>query len=248
MTTVGIIAGSDDRDQLSLHPGFAEAVLATGGLPVVLPKTYGDKVAQLEEILRSVDSLVLVGGGDISCDRYGETPVVTLEDVDPVRDDTEIYAARWAVENKIRVLGICRGAQILAVATGGSLHQDLPAAGYHMHRYDRHGAMFAAARHRVMIREDTLAARVFEGVGEVNSHHHQAVADPGPFLQATGWNDDGVIEVVEAENVLGVQWHLELLLAQDRNYLRPFEWVVGNGEGDELPPSTLRRRTSEFHP
>jgi putative glutamine amidotransferase len=250
MKTVGIIAGSDDRGQLSLHPGFAEAVLSAGGLPILLPKTYGGRSEQLEDILRIVDALILVGGGDISCDRYKETPVVTLQDVDPVRDGMEIYAAQWAVKNNVRVLGVCRGAQILAVATGGSLHQDLPAAGFHGHLCDYLGAVFAAMRHRLTIQEGTLAARVFEDVDEVNSHHHQAVSDPGPFLQATGWSDDGVIEVVEAGNVLGIQWHPELLFADDRRSLRPFAWLVGDEERVELSTSAGRhqRRTSSLGP
>lgn len=231
MTTVGIVAGSDDRNQLALHPGFVEAVLATGGLPVLLPKTYGGRVAQLEEILQAVDALILVGGGDVNCDRYKEAPAVTLQEVDHVRDDMELYAAQWAVRNKVRVLGVCRGAQILAVATGGSLHQDLPAAGYHGHLSHLQGATFGAMRHRVLIRKGTLAEQVLEGVDEVNSHHHQAISDPGSLLQATGWSDDGVIEVVEAENALGIQWHPELLLLpDDRRPLRPFAWVVGNTE------------------
>lgn len=235
MTTVGIIAGSDDRDQLSLHPGFAEAVLATGGLPVLLPMTYGDRRAELEKVLQIIDALILVGGGDISCGCYKETPVVTHQDVDHVRDTMEIHAVQWAVRNNVRILGVCRGAQILAVATGGSLHQDLPAAGYHSHACDRRGAMFAAVQHQVIIQENTLAARVFEGVNEVNSHHHQAVLDPGSFLQATGWSDDGVIETMEAENVLAVQWHPELLFVDDRRALRPFAWVVGIEDDAELP-------------
>lgn len=240
MTIVGIITGSDERDQLSLHPGFAEAVLATGGLPVLLPKTYGGRRAALEEVLQTIDALILVGGGDICYDCYKETPVVTFQDVDPVRDAMEIYAVQWAVKNNVRVLGVCRGAQILAVATGGSLHQDLPAAGYHRHLCERHGAMFAAIRHPVVIQEDTLAARVFEGVDEVNSHHHQAVSDPGPLLQATAWSDDGVIEAVETKNVLGIQWHPELLFADDRRSLRPFAWVVGNKDDIELSTSPRR--------
>lgn len=250
MMTVGIIAGSDDQGQLSLHPGFAEAVLATGGLPVLLPKTYGSRRMELEEILQTIDALILVGGGDISSDCYKENPVVTLQDVDPVRDIMEIHAVQWAVKNNVRVLGVCRGAQILAVATGGSLHQDLPAAGYHSHRCERHGAMFAAVRHQVVLQEDTLAAKVFEGVNEVNSHHHQAVSEPGPLLQATGWSDDGVIEAMEAENVLAVQWHPELLFVDDRRALRPFAWVVGNKGDTELPTSGHRHqpRTSSLGP
>ncbi len=231
MTTVGIVAGSDDRNQLALHPGFVEAVLAAGGLPVLLPKTYGGRIVQLEKILQAIDALILVGGGDIGCDCYGEAPTATLQEVDHVRDDMELYAARWAVRNNIRVLGVCRGAQIIAVATARIAPSRPTAAGYYGHLSHLQGAPFGAMRHQVQIRKGTLAAQVLEGVDEVNSHHHQAISDPGSLLQATGWGDDGVIEVVEAENALGIQWHPELLLLpDDRRPLKPFAWVVGNRE------------------
>lgn len=243
MMNVGIVVGSDERNQLSLHPEFAEATLSVGGSPILLPKNYGGRRTQLERILRSLDALILVGGGDISCEYYKQKRRATLQDVDHVRDEVEIYAARWAVTNNLRVLGVCRGAQILAVATGGTLHQDLPAEGYDKHICDRVGAIEATLRHRITLQADTLVKQVFGDVEEVNSHHHQAISHPGSFLKATGWSDDGVIEAVEAENILGVQWHPELLLTNSQRPLSPFRWLLDSRDEVSTSASQCLQRS-----
>jgi putative glutamine amidotransferase len=227
MTRLGIVVGGDQQDVLSVHEGYVDAVLEAGGHPVLLPKSYGDRVSDLQNVLARVDAVLLVGGGDIDCHRYGQVPETTLRGVDPVRDAMETHVVEWAMAHSVRVLGICRGAQVLAVATGGTLHQDLPAAGYHGHLEDDRSGHYAALRHEVVPDAGTLAAWLLDGITEVNSHHHQAICDPGTLVGVTGWSKDGTAEVVEAANMLGVQWHPELLFRSDRRHLRPFLWLVG---------------------
>ena len=123
-----------------------------------------------------------------------------------------------------RVLGICRGIQIMAVASGGSLHQHLPTAGFD-HHWEEHRQYEPV--HEVVADPRTLAAGALDGSVKVNSIHHQAVRDAGRDLRATAWSDDGVIEAVEGDAVLGLQWHPERLLDADRRHLAPFRWLVG---------------------
>jgi putative glutamine amidotransferase len=180
---------------------YVEAVTAAGGRAVVLPPddTDGDAV-------RAVDALVIAGGADVGPDLYGDEPG-PLTVIRPGRDQGEVALVRAALAADLPVLGICRGMQLLAVLHGGRLHQHLPdVLGHDKHRpasglYGSHGVTFAPG---------SLAARILDD-GEVNTYHHQGVADPGSLVP-TGWADDGLIEVIEdpaKRFVIGVQWHPE---------------------------------------
>ncbi len=230
MTVVAIVVGLTDQT-LSLHRSYVDCVLAAGGVPVLVPAVYAKDDGRLERALGSADALLLAGGGDIRPHLYGATPLTTLDHVDPVRDDVELRALGWARKAGARVLGICRGAQLLAVASGGSLVQDLPAAGYELHVDVRHDRPYAGLQHAVKTEPGTVAERLLAGMEQVNSHHHQAVADVGEELVATAWSADGVIEAIEGPNVLGVQWHPESSAASDNRNIRPFQWLI-NGEAE----------------
>jgi putative glutamine amidotransferase len=230
VTVVGIVAGYADG-ALSLLRAYVDAVLAAGGTPVVLPAAFGPGDDRLEEALRPVEALLLTGGGDISPERYGARPRTTLDHVDPVRDDMELRALAWAERTGVRVFGICRGAQLMAVAHGGSLVQDLPAAGFDAHIDVRHDRGYATLRHGLKAEPGTLTSAVLGDLDEVNTHHHQAVRSPGEGLTATAWSSDGVIEAIEGPDLLGVQWHPETLCATDPRHLRPFQWLVNGEQG-----------------
>ena len=230
MTVVAMVVGLTDQS-LSLHRSYAECVLAAGGVPVLVPAVNGQDEDRLERALGGADALLLAGGGDIQPHLYGATPLATLDHVDPVRDEIELRAVTWARNSGVRVLGICRGAQLLAVASGGALVQDLPAAGYELHVDVRHDRPYAGLQHAVKTEPGTVAERLLAGMEEVNSHHHQAVAEVGEGLVATAWSADGVIEAIEGPNVLGVQWHPESSAASDNRNLRPFQWLI-NGEAE----------------
>jgi putative glutamine amidotransferase len=169
---------------------------------VLLPPDDADA-----DVLRVLDGLVLSGGADIDPAFYGEAPA-PLTDTRPDRDAGEFALLVAALERDLPVLGVCRGMQLLAAAAGGSLHQHLPdVIGHEKHRpapgvYGTHPVRFApGSRIAALMGDDT----------EVNSYHHQAVADPGS-LTVTGWAGDGVIEAVEdpaRRFLLGVQWHPE---------------------------------------
>jgi putative glutamine amidotransferase len=230
VTVVGIVAGQADAC-ISLLRAYVDGVLAAGGTPVVLPAVLEPGDERLEEALRPVGALLLTGGGDIAPERYGARPTTTLDHVDPVRDDLELRALAWAEQSGVRVLGICRGAQLIAVAHGGSLLQDLPAAGFDAHVDVRHDRGYATLRHGIKADPDSLTDAVLGGLDEVNTHHHQAVHSPGNGLTATAWSADGVIEAIEGPGLLGVQWHPETLVAAEPRHLRPFQWLVDGEQG-----------------
>lgn len=225
MTVVGIVAGRADAF-LSLHHAYIDSVLAAGGIPVMVPASFAGDDDRLEQALDVADVLLLAGGGDIDPATYGAKPVTTLDHVDRLRDELELRALRWALKRGTRVLGVCRGAQLMTVGTGGTLVQDLPAAGFGLHVDVRHDREYAAMSHAVKTEPGSLAEWVLSGLEEVNSHHHQAVCTAQAPLVATAWSADGVIEAVEGPNLLGVQWHPEAAITRDAKHLRPFQWLV----------------------
>jgi putative glutamine amidotransferase len=171
-------------------------------------------------------SIVVTGGGDVDPHNYGVTELSSpdvLMEVDPSRDIAEIVVVQYALAQGKRVLGVCRGAQLLAVLGGGTLIVDLREKGLDGH-WDEERQY--APVHAIHSQADSLAAHILGSVDQVNSIHHQAIADPGQSLRVTAWSPDGVIEAVEGPGLLGVQWHPERLSGSDPRHLAPFAWVV----------------------
>lgn len=222
MTVVGIFVGLNAHELAHQHR-YVAAVEAAGGSPLLVP---GIPIGhdRLHELLERLDALLLSGGGDIDPSRYGAAPNDELEELDPGRDELELAAVQWALGSNRRVLGICRGAQLMAVATGGTLVQDLPSSGYTGHKDPTGG--YATATHRVKAEPGSLTDKLLRHAALVNSHHHQAVEHPGSFLQPTAWSEDGVIEALEGPQWLAIQWHPEVGLSHSPHHLRPFEWLV----------------------
>lgn len=174
-----------------------------GAQVVILPPE------QDPSVLERLDGLVLIGGADIDSSRYGQNPHETADIPRTSRDTSEMALYKYAQERDIPFLGICRGLQVMAVAHGGSLIQDLPSvSGTVVHR-ERPGTF---VNHAARFSPGSRIAEIFDQTEyEVNSSHHQAVDSPGS-LTVTGWAPDGTIEVCEnTENTfcIGVQWHPE---------------------------------------
>ncbi len=221
--TIAIFAGRFPEDRYSANRGYIDAVYALGGLPVIVPAGSGAKPDQVVDLLGSVRGVVLTGGGDVAPAQYGGDDHPKIMEVDPDRDAVEILVAQTAVERGLPVLGICRGIQVLAVALGGSLVADLPSAGFEGHWQEE--KQYEPV-HAIEVEAGSVAGLALGGATIVNSIHHQAVAVPGPVLHPTAWSPDGVIEAIEADGVLGVQWHPERLLGTDERHLAPFRWLV----------------------
>ena len=192
---------------MALGLKYLEAVERAGGIPVVLPPLRPPAIPSL---LASLNGLLLSGGPDLDPVAYGAESHALLGPTEPSLDAFEVALARAADRRQIPILGICRGAQALNVARGGSLHQHLPDVtdGSIAHRQTVSGRLTC---HQVRI---APASRLATVVGDaplaVNSFHHQAIDRVGRGLVAVAWAPDGTIEAVEAggrELVLGVQWH-----------------------------------------
>jgi putative glutamine amidotransferase len=202
--------GAWDVDAFLLQRSYVEAVQRAGGVAVMFPP---DPDVDPDQLLDLVDGLILAGGRDIDPGAYGSDPHPETDHPRTERDEFEIALARRAMERDIPLLGICRGMQLMNVARGGTLVQDLPEhVGHEDHR--RRVGTFDGNDHPVRLEDGSLAARA---AGEVEhgtlSHHHQGIAELGDGLHITGWAaDDELPEAVEAPGLrfaLGVQWHPE---------------------------------------
>ena len=198
--------GTWDLDVHLLAQAYADAVVASGAVPVLLPPVSGVAGA-----VGRLDGLILAGGGDIAPDRYGAPAAPDTAGVQDRRDAAESALLAAALAGAVPVLGVCRGMQLLNVARGGTLHQHLPdVVGHEGHR-PRAGVFDP---HPVTVAADSRTARILGRTRlDVPTYHHQAVAGLGERVVATAWADDGTVEAVEyadTEDVLGVQWHPEM--------------------------------------
>jgi putative glutamine amidotransferase len=240
---IGITTSPRPKDDCTVdgaNRSYASAVLAAGGIPLLLPVLAPDAAA---EVLASVDGLLLSGGADVDPARYGAVAIPAVYGVNPERDAWELALLAAAEATAVPTLGICRGAQILNVARGGTLVLDLPD-----HRVpDRYGEVI----HQVVLEPGSLltqAARC-RAIG-VNTLHHQAVDVVGRGLRAVGWATDGTIEAVEAVDgapVLAVQWHPELLPTLP-GHPELFRWLVDRAAGRALAVASPSSPLREGHP
>jgi putative glutamine amidotransferase len=223
---IGILCGRSPEERYSTHRGYVASVTAAGGLPVLIPAGPDVDAPTMTDMVDLCHALVVTGGGDVDPDLYPAEGVARAEllmDVDPERDLTEITTVQHALAQRKRVLGVCRGAQLLAVIGGGTLIGDLKDSGLEGH-WDEDRQYEPV--HPVSAEPRSEMSRLLGSIEAVNSIHHQAIASPGRHLRATAWSPDGVIEAVEGPGLLGVQWHPERLATIDSRFLAPFKWVM----------------------
>jgi putative glutamine amidotransferase len=201
-----------DQPAVLLPRNYVDAVQHAGGLALLLPPDPR-LVQEPGELVAKLDGLLLAGGADIDPAIYGQAPHPETQETVPERDAFEIALTRCAIERDVPVLGICRGMQLINVALGGSLTQDLPEhLGHEQHR--KVIGSFEGSDHDVDVLDGTLAMRV---IGELRhgtkSHHHQGIDRLGEGLRVSALSPaDELIEAVELPErsfVLGVQWHPE---------------------------------------
>jgi putative glutamine amidotransferase len=213
-----------------LTTAYVRAVVAAGGAAVVLPP----QMDALGALLDIIDGLILSGGPDVAPDRYGDVAVHDATYViDRARDEFETDLVHAALAREIPVFGICRGLQVLNVALGGSLIQDIPtqfsaplAIG---HRQHEQGLDAWQVGHDVDIVAPLHLPYEPTGRLGVNSFHHQAVRDLAPGLIPTAYSPDGLVEAVmhaDQPDVFALQWHPELMFESDVTHLQPFRQLV----------------------
>jgi putative glutamine amidotransferase len=218
--------------------GVHRPVLLAGGLPMTLPQ-LSDAIGPA---LDAVDAIVLAPGRDIEPRRYGQDPHPLLAATEPQRDEFELELVARALERDLPILGMCRGIQVLNVALGGTLAQDVSlVADAHPSDPDWTKWKLVEAssvagspppphpRHEIEIRPGSLLEGALDATTvEVNSFHHQAINVLGQGLAVTAASADGVAEAIEIPGrpVLAVQWELQEEWRVDRRFLRVFEWFV----------------------
>jgi putative glutamine amidotransferase len=232
--------GRDDRGRFGLPAAYVDAVRRAGGLPVLVAP--GEE--HLDELLTSLDGLILSGGGDVDPAHYDGVPHAAIERVDGERDATELALAREVVARDLPALCICRGAQVLNVALGGSLVEHLPdEVGEEItHRPARRDRDAEYPRHAVHAAPGSRLAAVMGSTEvETASWHHQAARDVAPGLEVSARAADGTVEAFERPGsgwLLGVQWHPEETAAEDPTQQRLFDELVAAAARRRPRPST----------
>jgi putative glutamine amidotransferase len=232
-----------------VEPSLREPLQQLGAVAVTLPRS--SPVGDIDQLLDLVDGIQLCGGADVDPGHYGQDPHPTTRAYRPEQDAFEIELTRRALQRGMPVLGICRGIQVLAVAAGGELTQDVETLheGAHRHRYPWQELAELEPGdhwHDVEVAAGSAAERWFAGgPARVNSFHHQCVCVPGPMMRVTARARDGVIEAIERCDgkgfAAGTQWHNELQWAGDERFLRPFEDLVESARAGAAGPQLVER-------
>ena len=219
------------------HPGnssstgtnYTESVILAGGTPMLIPITTDSLV--LTDILNRLDGIILIGGDDIHPSYYKETPIEQLGEVDSLRDVYDIALIQGATHRNIPMLGICRGEQLINVAFGGTLYQDIPSQYPDTTVQHQQSESNRIPTHMVNLLPDSEIARI-TGQTQLftNSHHHQAVKQIAPGFRVTGWSTDSIPEVIESTceyPIWGVQFHPEALtVAGDTTFAKLFHFLI----------------------
>lgn len=243
---IGITTNLGDKGA-ELARGYWQSIRRAGGIPMLLAPT--DDIEEQEEQLCQLDGLLLSGGGDINPVLMGEDPVPELHSICPERDAYELRLCRRAHDKQIPVMGICRGAQVMAVALGGKVCQDIERwmreKGKMLTIKHSQDAPRDCATHFVTMEKDAEGHYTTDLVDlfgaeqiAVNSFHHQAVIAPGPYMNVAARSADGVIEALKERDgerfLLAVQWHPECMDGMEPLFREFIEEAQLYGEALEL--------------
>lgn len=231
---IGVVCGhQQDPERFYVNAPYIHALQRAGGTPVLIP--YLPK-EQLLEILSMFAGILLPGGIDIDPARFGEQPHPRCGQIDPIWDELDITVASWALENSVPILAICRGIQVLNVAAGGTLVQDIASQVRDPIKHQQEAPRWYAT-HDISVQPGSRLAALLGGRSlRVNSFHHQAVRQVGAGLRVVASAPDGVIEAVEGTSshfVLGVQWHPELMADRYPSAQQLFDEFVRAAEREQ---------------
>ena len=219
-----------DRIDFYLQRHYPEAVYESGGLPVLIPLI--DAPLYLNSVMELLDGIIFSGSRtDVDPARYGQHPAQGMGVISPLRDSVDTHLAREALRMEMPVFGICYGFQVLNVAMGGSLIQDLPRQRPSEIRHNRNNSSQPIPQHPVTLSPGTLLEKLAGNqTVQVNSTHHQAVERLADDLAPAAFSPDGVIEAAVHRSgcpVIAVQWHPERSFSEDRFSRNLFEHFVG---------------------
>lgn len=217
------------RPLLYVEESMPHYLMAKGAVVSIIPTVKSPSVSY-KDLMERFDGLVLHGGVDVAPESYGEAPLRKEWTGDRKRDEYELSLLRQALESDIPVLGICRGAQVINVAQGGTLYQDINTQieGKRVHRDAR---FYEKNRHKVCLKSGSTLSKAYPGISEavINSVHHQAIKELGSGLCVEALSEDGIVEAIRldpdrpsAPFCWGIQWHPEFQSPDDRDLLDPF--------------------------
>lgn len=204
------ITGNYNCDQRSVwvRDYYVNSLIKAGATALILPPAR--EADLLQSYLHICKGFLFTGGGDLDPFYWGEMPRPGLGEINPLRDAFELALARQVLQENIPILGICRGCQVLNVAAGGSLVQDIESGLLHDQNAPKDYPI-----HAIVVSKDSLLNQVLNSREiRVNSFHHQAVKNPGQGFKICAWAADGVVEAIESRGhkwAIGVQWHPECM-------------------------------------
>lgn len=217
--SANVLTLDNGAERAAVSTDYIKVVAEAGGIPVILPVITDP--ASIKRQLQIIDGLILSGGYDVDPLLFGEQPAEKLGYVSPERDLHEIELVKAAAFAKMPVLGICRGIQLINIAFGGTIYQDLsdvPGVIKHMQNSKNY-----VPTHTVEIVEKSVLGNILGSKAVVNSFHHQAVKSAAPGFIVTARTLDGVIEAIEnpeSEFFVGVQWHPEMMASSQPGMLK----------------------------
>lgn len=222
---VGITCGGN-KAVSTMENSYVRAVLAAGGIPVLLPCTTDP--AAVREIAARLDAIIFTGGEDVNPARYGEAPLPQLGTVNNLRDTSDFEYASAVLGTRIPVMAICRGSQLINVACGGSLYQDLPSQKGVVHTQ---APPVSEPMHEVVLETDSILYGLMKcQTLRVNSTHHQAVKRIGNGLRITAMSKDGIIESYQntgkRQIIIGIQFHPEEMTESHEEWNEVFRWFI----------------------
>ena len=225
---IGITTGCSPADYSKVRRTYGDAIIRAGGIPFLLPQV--DDIGKALEVVSRLDGILFTGGEDVDPARYGETVLNETVSINHHRDTLEFLYAEAAFLKHLPVLAICRGEQLVNVALGGSLFQDLPAQkpGNVLHKQQEPGE---TPTHLCIVSRNTMLHRIMGAdTLHVNSFHHQAVSVPSDKVTVSAFSEDGIVEAFEIDSrkqwLLAVQFHPEMMVRADDRWLALFKALV----------------------
>ena len=226
-TKIGIIICGQENNKQFVSDAYIQAVKTVGGLPIILPLVKSKTV--IKEYADLCDGFLFCGGGDITPLLFGQEPAYGIGKTDITLDLFQIRLMKAILDTDKPVLAICRGMQILNVACGGTIYQDLNCSNLDTVNHMQTSISRKDISHKVIFKTNTKVQKLLGDFAYTNSFHHQAVERIGNFLIVSGMTGDDIIEAIEMPShtfVVGVQWHPESMLDSSPNMKQLFHALI----------------------
>lgn len=213
-------------EKVFINKSYVDAIENSGGIPIVIPVNTNKE--NIKRQIECVDGIIISGGIDVNPTLYNEEPIPGLGEVHPETDEFDIEAINIALDMKKPIFGICRGLQVINVALGGTLYQDLNCSECSKIKHVQNTKPYLGT-HYIEVKEKSLISEVLGNKILVNTYHHQSIKRLGKDLEVIAYSNDGIIEAIQGKGdsfILGVQWHPELMIKKDERMLNLFKRFI----------------------